>query len=121
MGDAELRQIANGLKINKGLRVLDLSQNQISNNLNHIREGLICNIALEKLDLSSNMIEDEGLVGLCEGALLGNRALETLAIGFNKYGIRGLKSLFTLFTLGSDFEKKSSVVNLSFSVPHFDN
>jgi hypothetical protein len=53
-------------------------------------EGLICNIGLEKLDLSSNLIEDEGLCSLIEGALVGNKGLETFAIGFNKYGLEGL-------------------------------
>jgi hypothetical protein len=60
-------------------------------------EGLICNIGLEKLDLSSNLIEDEGLCSLIEGALVGNKGLETFAIGFNKYGLEGLQSLLNLF------------------------
>jgi len=46
----------------------------------------MCNIALEKIDISSNMIGDSGMGEMAQ-AMGCNRGIETIAIGFNKYGI----------------------------------
>jgi rare lipoprotein A (peptidoglycan hydrolase) len=67
------------------LRILDLSTNAIKN-VGYIKEGIMCNIALEKIDISSNMIGDSGMGEMAQ-AMGCNRGIETIAIGFNKYGI----------------------------------
>ena len=79
----------------------------------------MCNIGLEKLDLSSNQIDNEGLEKLAE-ALEANKGIETLAVAFNKNGLQGLRHLFGLFGPKTSSERKSSIVNLSISIPKLE-
>ncbi|KZV91670.1 RNI-like protein [Exidia glandulosa HHB12029] len=89
------------------LRTLDLRANEIRNGVTYIAQVLKRNRTLKVLNLSENKIDVQGLVAIAE-ALKYNSCLETLDLGKNPCcspGLEGITSLRTAFTLNKSLKR----------------
>ncbi|KAI0700300.1 hypothetical protein BC835DRAFT_1304156 [Cytidiella melzeri] len=89
------------------LRTLDLRGNDIRNGITYIAQVLKRNRTLKVLNLSENKLDVQGLVAVAE-ALKYNSCLETLDLSKNPCcgpGLEGVQSLRTAFTLNNALKR----------------
>ncbi|EMD36293.1 hypothetical protein CERSUDRAFT_95631 [Gelatoporia subvermispora B] len=89
------------------LRTLDLKGNDIRNGITYIAQVLKRNRTLKVLNLSENKLDVQGLVAIAE-ALKYNTCLETLDLSKNPCcgpGLEGIQSLRTAFTLNEALKR----------------
>ncbi|KAI0826580.1 RNI-like protein [Trametes gibbosa] len=89
------------------LRTLDLKGNDIRTGINYIAQVLKRNRTLKVLNLSENKLDVQGLVAVAE-ALKYNSCLETLDLSKNPCcgpGLEGVQSLRTAFTLNAALKR----------------
>ncbi|KAI0635207.1 RNI-like protein [Trametes polyzona] len=89
------------------LRTLDLRGNDIRNGITYIAQVLKRNRTLKVLNLSENKLDVQGLVTIAE-ALKYNSCLETLDLSKNPCcgpGLEGVQSLRTAFTLNAALKR----------------
>ncbi|OCH84554.1 RNI-like protein [Obba rivulosa] len=89
------------------LRTLDLRGNDIRNGITYIAQVLKRNRTLKVLNLSENKLDVQGLVAIAE-ALKYNSCLETLDLSKNPCcgpGLEGIQSLRTAFTLNEALKR----------------
>ncbi|KAJ3413931.1 C-4 sterol methyl oxidase [Chytridiales sp. JEL 0842] len=85
--------LANGVKVNKSIEVLDLSSNRISRDGGvAICQALYKQPVLRSLNLSCNSIQDEGAEAVCV-MLLHNKTLERIYLDHNGIKGKGLRDL----------------------------
>ncbi len=76
--------LVHGLKINRHLRVLDLSENAIEDSgAEQLAEMLKVNQVLRELNLASNHIHNQGVQYLASALRQSNRTLERLSLDWN--------------------------------------
>ncbi|XP_038599736.1 leucine-rich repeat-containing protein 34 isoform X1 [Tachyglossus aculeatus] len=89
-----MERLCDALYLNRSLRYLDVSCNQITRDgMKFLGELLKRNKTLQVIDLSSNRIEDDGAIYLSEALAFYNRNLKALAVGSNKISGKGLGAL----------------------------
>ena len=93
------------LKINKSLKELNISENEItSNGAKEIATAIRVNTTLEKLDLSCNALSDDG-AGAIIDSLQFNNSLQELNISKNKITSEGVKKIATAIRVNTTLEK----------------
>ncbi|XP_035873553.1 leucine-rich repeat-containing protein 34 isoform X6 [Phyllostomus discolor] len=89
-----LKQLCDGLNLNKSLRYLDISCNKITRDgISSLADVLKNNTTLEVIDLSFNRIENVGAVKLSETLASHNRSLKALSVVSNSIEGEGLVAL----------------------------
>ncbi|KAK2886721.1 leucine-rich repeat-containing protein 34 isoform X2 [Channa argus] len=92
--DTGMERLAEGLRLNHGLRYLDLHCNRVSRDgAFHLSEMLKRNRTLEIVDLSFNRIEDEGALYLSQAITSPGCILTELSVKSNNIGTEGLLAL----------------------------
>ncbi|XP_056289692.1 leucine-rich repeat-containing protein 34 isoform X4 [Pseudoliparis swirei] len=94
LSDAGVERLSGGLRLNGGLRYLDLRCNRVTRDgVRHLADLLQHHPSLEVVDLSSNRIEDEGAVFLSEAVAGRSSVLRELSVRSNTIRTEGLLSL----------------------------
>lgn len=92
---AAARVLGHLIRRNKSLTRMDVDRNSIGANVRSIADGLRINATLQDVDLSSSMLGDAGVEVLVRG-LRQNSTLRSLALCYNSVtatGVRGLVNL----------------------------
>lgn len=105
IGDFGADWIADNLRLNRNLKILDLSCNEIDDEGCHsISLHLLQHSTpLEKLELSQNRVRDDGAFHLAN-ALLTNKRLLALGLSGNLIRSEGLMSLFSALKINSTLQ-----------------
>lgn len=110
IGTSGAKDIANALKNNKTLKILELSANQICDDgAKDIANALKNNKTLKTLELNGNQISDEGAKYIAE-FLKENSALTKLGLGGNEIGYDGAKDI------ASALKNNKTLITLDLSV-----
>ena len=98
--------ISDCLKINKSLKELNISKNEItSNGAQEIATAIRVNTTLEKLDLSCNEISNDGVRFISDGLNNYNNSLQELNISKNKITSEGAKYIGDAIRVNTTLEK----------------
>jgi hypothetical protein len=94
------------------LSYVNLSNNKLGKNVDHLSVVLKGSGNLESLILDSNFIDSDG-IDLVIDFLKSNKTLTTLSLGDNIFGAKGLKALATTFESVKDDDMALRELNLS--------
>ncbi|XP_058470030.1 leucine-rich repeat-containing protein 34-like [Solea solea] len=99
MTDTGMQRLAEGLRLNRSLRYLDLRCNRVTRDgIRYLAEVLKQNPTLEIIDLSSNRIEGEGAKYLSEAITCPGCSVKELSVTRNNIKAEGLLALTQAMT-----------------------
>ena len=103
--------ISDCLEINKSLKELNMSKNEITRNgANEIATAIRVNTTLEKLDLSCNALSDDGATVISD-SLQFNISLQQLNISKNKITSEGIKRMAQIIQVNTRLKHLDLSVN----------